>query len=181
MAIKLAITGDWRFGCQTIEDRWEKIDATRPFGPNPSPSLTPVGWQANWVRREPQATENPVRRFPPGALFWEESLLLSQLSVWGIESLGTYLRRSRGSSTLFTQISILLEPPSQSLTREISRLIVAVAIFTVGIIWHSATARDDELGEVSASAVRLLMGSLLPWEGGGAARRRRLADGFAAG
>ena len=91
------------------------------------------------------------------------------------------LRRSRGASTLNSLSSTLsLKTPSQSLTREISQLIVAVAILTVGIIWHSVTARDDGAEKESNGAVKLLMSSLLPWEGGGVARRRRLADGFAA-
>ena len=31
---------DWQSGCQTIEDRWKKIDADRPFGPNPLEPIT---------------------------------------------------------------------------------------------------------------------------------------------
>ena len=31
---------DWQSGCQTIEDRWKKIDADRSFGPNPLEPIT---------------------------------------------------------------------------------------------------------------------------------------------
>ncbi len=44
---------DGQSGCQTIEDRGKKIDADRPFGPNPSPSLSPV--DSALLGREPAA------------------------------------------------------------------------------------------------------------------------------
>ena len=44
---------DGQSGCQTIEDRGKKIDADRPFGPNPSPSLSPV--DSSLLGREPPA------------------------------------------------------------------------------------------------------------------------------
>ncbi|XOQ32258.1 MAG: hypothetical protein ACFWUL_06875 [Dialister sp.] len=51
----------------------------------PSANPTPLGWQANGVRREPKATENTVRRFPPGAparLRWESvSLIFRSLAL----------------------------------------------------------------------------------------------------
>jgi hypothetical protein len=31
---------DWQSGCQMIEDRGKKIDADRPFGPNPLDPIT---------------------------------------------------------------------------------------------------------------------------------------------
>ena len=49
------------------------------------------------------------------ALFWEESLLQRQLSVLGIESSGSHLRRSRGTSTLKSQLFLsCLERNSRS-------------------------------------------------------------------
>ena len=72
-----------------------------------------------------------------------------------------------GTSTLFPQISILPKIPLQSFTREISRLIVAVAAFTGRVTWYAHTARNDDEGKVSDGAVEPLMKSLLPWEGGG--------------
>ena len=32
-------------------------------------------WQGNWIHREPQATENPVTRFPSGGSMISESVL----------------------------------------------------------------------------------------------------------
>ena len=32
-------------------------------------------WQGNWIRREPQATENPVTRFPSGGSMLSDSVL----------------------------------------------------------------------------------------------------------
>ena len=42
--------------------------------------------------------------------------------------------------------------PSQAFTRKISRLIVAVAIFTYRVIVHANTARNDGVWIVSAGA-----------------------------
>lgn len=55
--------------------------------------------------------------------------------------------------------------PSQSFSREISRLLEAVAIFTFSGIQHVHTARDDVRGEESDSAVKPLRTSLIPREG----------------
>ena len=33
---------------------------------SPQISCFPLNWQGNWIRKEPQATENPVTRFPTG-------------------------------------------------------------------------------------------------------------------
>ena len=33
---------------------------------SPQISYFPLRWQGNWIRKEPQATENPVTCFPPG-------------------------------------------------------------------------------------------------------------------
>ena len=52
--------------------------------------------------------------------------------------------------------------PSQSITRKISRLLEAVAIFMDRGRWYAPTARDDVIGEVSDSAVKPLVVSLLP-------------------
>ena len=51
--------------------------------------LPPPGWQGNWIRREPQATENPVTRFPvweiprsgQGGVFASKTLISSMLKA----------------------------------------------------------------------------------------------------
>ena len=55
-----------------------------------------------------------------------------------------------------------MKPPSESFTRKISRLVVALAILICSVIWHAPTARDEDIGEVSDSAVKPLVDSLLP-------------------
>ena len=35
---------------------------------SPQISCFPLRWQGNWIRKEPQATENPVTRFPMGEM-----------------------------------------------------------------------------------------------------------------
>ena len=37
-------------------------------------------WQGNWIHREPQATENPVTRFPTGGSMLSESVLKNRYS-----------------------------------------------------------------------------------------------------
>ena len=74
---------------------------------SPSQQMHPL------VEIEIEAEGASLRRFhhhlsaPWAALFWEESLLQSQFHVFGIESSGFQRRRSRGTSTLNSQISNL--------------------------------------------------------------------------
>ena len=87
------------------------------------------------VEIEIEAEGASLRRFhhhlsaPWAALFWEESLLQSQFHVWGIESPEFQRRRSRGTSTLNSQISNLsfyrrltIFPKSQQLAARSPRM-----------------------------------------------------------
>jgi hypothetical protein len=50
---KVSHPNDWQSGRQTIEDRGKKIDADRPFGPNPLKPITisqPRGQLSSWKR-----------------------------------------------------------------------------------------------------------------------------------
>ena len=55
----------------------------RRFHQFPIANPTALRWQANGVRKEPQATENTVRRFPPGAPSLGRGLFLCQFSGLG--------------------------------------------------------------------------------------------------
>ena len=65
--------------------------------PISSHKLTPPRWggKRTGFAGSRQATENPVRRFPPGAPSQGRGLVLCQWYVMGAESLGTQRRRSR--------------------------------------------------------------------------------------
>ena len=61
-----------------------EIISLRRFHQFPIANPTPLGWQANGVRRDPQATENTVRRFPPGAPSLGRGLFLCQFRGFGV-------------------------------------------------------------------------------------------------
>ena len=42
-------------------------------------------WQGNWIRREPQATENPVTRFPSGGWVPVENKRIAAKRLRGVE------------------------------------------------------------------------------------------------
>ena len=72
-------------------------------------------WQGNWIRREPQATENPVTRFPSGGSMQSDCTGKNRYSCDEPRNLSC-VREYR----TFSVVRVVI--PSQSLFRKISRL-----------------------------------------------------------